>query len=97
MTVTGTHHRQVEAVSVIYETHQPRRRLRSSDNSQCVKRKTRTAFGKRSVDVAAPTAWNSLASYLHRIDDTATFKRYLKTYPFALAFKFKMFIIVIFF
>jgi len=52
---------------------------------------------KRSVDVAAPTAWNSLASYLHRIDDTATFTRYLKTYPFALAFKFKMFIIVIFF
>ena len=57
--------------------------------SPTAERATRTGltkFGERAFSYSGPAAWNSLPDYLHAIDNTASFKRQLKTYFFAIAY-----------
>ncbi len=60
--------------------------LRSANGRSFQKPKTRTKFGERAFSYSGPAAWNSLPDYLHYNNNTASFKRQLKTYLFAIAY-----------
>jgi hypothetical protein len=64
------------------------RDLRSSSKANLDKPKTKLkTYGDRSFAYAAPTLWNELPEYMHKIDKLDTFKRALKTLMFNEAFK----------
>ena len=60
--------------------------LRSAHGRTFTKPKIRTKFGERAFSYSGPAAWNSLPDYLYFNNNTASFKRQLKTYLFATAY-----------
>jgi len=64
-----------------------RPRLRSTSSQRYERQRTRLKFGERSFSSAGPRAWNSLPSSLHKLTDTGTFKRHLKTFLFQQAYQ----------
>src|SRR5664279_2208631 len=60
--------------------------LRSANGRTFQKPKIRTKFGKRAFSYSGPAAWNSLPDYLHLNNNTASFKRQLRTFLFATAY-----------
>ena len=67
-------------------TSLPSRSLRSSnDNSLSVSR-VKSNTGARAVHSCAPSLWNNLPLFVRSASSVATFKKYLKTHLFDLAF-----------
>ena len=60
--------------------------LRSSATLAYRKPRLRTVFGERAFSYAGPAAWNSLPSHIQSNTNTASFKKQLKTFLFALAY-----------
>jgi len=48
--------------------------------------RTKLKFGQRAFSVAGPRIWNQLATELKTTENTAAFKRKLKTYFFSAAY-----------
>jgi len=65
---------------------QTRSGLRSADSTNYTIPRLRTKFGERAFSYAGPAAWNSLPADLRVIQETAAFRRRLKTHCFNLAF-----------
>ena len=60
--------------------------LRSADSTNYTTPRLRTKFGERAFSYAGPAAWNSLPADLRVIQETAAFRRRLKTHCFNMAF-----------
>jgi len=58
------------------------RRLRSTDTTTCVVRRSNNSFGDRCFAAAGPRLWNTLPLKLRHCDSLGQFKRLLKTYLF---------------
>jgi len=58
--------------------------LRSGDSLSFNKPRTRTKLGERAFAFSGPAAWNCLPNNLQCINNTACFKRHLKTHLFTL-------------
>jgi len=58
------------------------RRLRSTDTSTCVVRRSNNSVGDRCFAAAGPRLWNMLPIYLRLCDSLEQFKRMLKTHLF---------------
>ena len=65
---------------------QTRSGLRSADSTNYTTPRLRTKFGERAFSYAGPAAWNSLPADLQVIQETAAFRRRLKTHCFNMAF-----------
>ena len=60
--------------------------LRSASALSYLKPRLKTRLGERCFAFAGPTVWNELPLSIKLIDDTATFKKLLKTHLFNLSF-----------
>jgi len=60
--------------------------LRSADDADHIKRRTRTKYGERCFSQAGPAVWNSLPDGIKLTTDTNRFKNLLKTHLFHLVF-----------
>ena len=63
------------------------RRLRSADKLSLLQPRSRTRLGDRSFAVAGPTVWNSLPAAVTAAPSLTTFKKDLKTFLFAAAYR----------
>ncbi|KAL8588124.1 hypothetical protein ACOMHN_059498 [Nucella lapillus] len=77
-----------QAGSCMFEKYKPKRELRSLyDNrilvSPKVQEKRKKKYGQRAISYAGPKVWNSLPYDVRHAPNPDTFKRRLKTHPFA--------------
>jgi hypothetical protein len=70
-----------------------RSHLRSASSLCYDKPRLNLKFGRRSFSYAGPAAWNTLLVTIQELTNTATFKRNLKTYLFALAYDLQLYIL----
>ncbi|KAF7646044.1 hypothetical protein LDENG_00194380, partial [Lucifuga dentata] len=74
-------------LSDLFCPHTPSRSIRSADQMLLVVLRSRFKLkGARAFVVAAPKLWNSLPLHIRTAPSLITFKSWLKTYLFSLAF-----------
>ncbi len=69
-------------LSSLLQPYVPSRNLRSQDNDQLVQVKTKSKFGDRSFQCAAPILWNNLPLSIKSAPSKDSFRRQLKTFLF---------------
>ena len=72
--------------AAVVETRRSLRLRSSSLTAVDVPVTRRSTIGDRAFPVAAARAWNSLPSFVKSASSLSTFKRYLKTYLFAMSY-----------
>ena len=71
----------------LIHVYTPSRSLRSADKLLLTKPITKLKVGERSFYYSAPAVWNSLPFELRSCTRLPTFKKYLKTHFFKIAFE----------
>jgi hypothetical protein len=73
-------------ITELLQEHVPARSLRSSSDKLLVVPRTRTSWGDRSFQKAAPHLWNALPASIRQSESLTAFKSRLKTHLFAKAY-----------